>query len=133
MKKDYSAPCPSDTGLTLTHLPSATPETAASTTGASSASGSGVARRNELGLPEGFVDSPPPSSKRSVDLSPAGAALTPRIYVFLMFLLCTSDCILERYFSCGVSNDRGCRDRVSKIEQTSKALILKTETYQRGG
>jgi hypothetical protein len=57
----------------------------------------------------------------------------PRIYVFLMFLLCTSACILEHYFSCGVSNDRGCRDRVSKIEQTSKALILKTETYQREG
>ena len=35
MKKDYGAPCPSDTSLTLTHLPSATPATAASTTGAS--------------------------------------------------------------------------------------------------
>jgi hypothetical protein len=35
MKKDYGAPCPSDTSLTLTHLSSATPETAASTTGAS--------------------------------------------------------------------------------------------------
>jgi predicted metalloprotease len=50
-----------------------------STTGVSSASGSGVARRSELGLPDGFVDSRPPTSKRRVDLSPAGGTVTPAL------------------------------------------------------